>query len=109
MTRLTDVCRYVRSKNAGPFWITIDLFFKDEASFAAYADCTALNCAGLAGAFGVDEAVAKRFAIPSLNVVKFSYPRVYPQGGALERDMHGGQQFVDILDLEVDANVADAS
>ena len=27
MPRLREVCRYVRFKNAGPFWITVDLFF----------------------------------------------------------------------------------
>ncbi len=36
MPKLRDVCRYVRSKNAGPFWVTIDLFFKDDESFRKY-------------------------------------------------------------------------
>ncbi|MEA2725650.1 MAG: hypothetical protein QOF70_125, partial [Acetobacteraceae bacterium] len=30
MPRLGDVCRHIRSKNAGPFWITVDLFFRDD-------------------------------------------------------------------------------
>ena len=38
--------------------------------------------------------------MPSLNVVKISYPRHRPQGGVFERDMHGGQQFLPVLDLE---------
>lgn len=38
MARLKDVCRYIRSKNAGPFWITLDLFFDGEESYARYRD-----------------------------------------------------------------------
>ena len=29
MPKLRDVCRQVRSKSAGPYWITVDLFFAD--------------------------------------------------------------------------------
>ena len=36
-----------------------------------------------------------------LQMVKISYPRAQVQGGAHERDMHGGQQFVRLLDVEV--------
>ena len=31
-----------------------------------------------------------------------SYPRAEPQGGVLERDMHSGQQYVPLLDLELE-------
>ena len=34
MPRLADVCRHVRSKNAGPFWITVDLFFRDAQALS---------------------------------------------------------------------------
>ena len=30
MPKLRDVCRYVRSKNAGPFWMTLEAFMPDE-------------------------------------------------------------------------------
>jgi hypothetical protein len=101
MPKLRDVCRYVRSKNAGPFWITIDLFFDGPGSYARHADDPAIGAAAVAALYGVDAALVKRFKIDSLNVVKLSYPRLQPQGGALERDMHGGQQFVPLLELEL--------
>jgi len=34
-------------------------------------------------------------------VVKVTYPRRDPQGGVLERDLHGGQQFARFQALEV--------
>lgn len=101
MPKLRDVCRHVRSKNAGPYWITVDVFFADADTYARYADAPAIGAAAMGVLFGVESAQIKRFAVPDLNVVKLSYPRVQPQGGAIERDMHGGQQYVRLLDVEV--------
>ncbi|MBA4010664.1 MAG: DUF4387 domain-containing protein [Phenylobacterium sp.] len=103
MARVKDVCRHVRSKNAGPFWVTIDFFFDGPESFARYADSPVLGPELFARLFGADPALVKRFAAPSLNVVKVSYPRAAPQGGMVERDMHAGQQYVRLLDVELDA------
>jgi len=99
MPKLAEVCRYVRSKNAGPFWITVDLFFRDRRAFETYVSAPELTAEAVAPIFGADPAAMKRFEIPGLDVLKFSYPRAAPQGGGLERDMHGGQQFVPLLDV----------
>lgn len=99
MPELRHVCSHVRSKNAGPFWITLDLWFPDAASFERHAHAPALQPAAIGALFGVDPALVKHFAIPALRVVKLSYPRARPQGGAFERDMHGGQQYVRLLDV----------
>jgi hypothetical protein len=101
MARLKDICRNVRSKNAGPFWVTVDLFFDSAESFARYHDHPAIGREAIAALYGVDPTHVKRFAVESLNVVKLSYPRIQPQGGVLERDMHGGQQFVRLLEVEL--------
>lgn len=101
MPKLNDVCRYVRSKNAGPFWVTIDLFFADADNYARFADDPAISTEAVAGLYGVDPTLVKRFRINTLNVVKISIPRSQPQGGVIERDMHSGQQFVPLLGLEL--------
>ena len=99
MVRLKDVCRYIRSKNAGPFWITIDLFFDGPESYRRYGDDAAIGAEAVARLYGVDPTKVRRFAVASLSVIKISIPRLLPQGGVLERDMHGGQQFVPMLDV----------
>lgn len=104
MTTVKDVCRHVRSKNAGPFWVTFDLFFKDRESFERYCDSKALGPELFARLYGTDPALVKRFPVSSLNMVKISYPRSSPQGGVVERDMHSGQQFVRILDAKLDGS-----
>lgn len=101
MPKLAEVCRDVRSKNAGPFWITVDLFFQDKRAFEAYAAAPELSVEAVAPIFGVAPSAMKRFALSDLDVVKFSFPRAAPQGGRLERDMHGGQQYVPLLQVDL--------
>jgi hypothetical protein len=101
MPTVSDVCRHLRSKAAGPFWVTIDLFFDGSESFTKYSESQALSPARIAALYGADPQMVKRFSIPSLNVVKISYPRASPQGGMVERDLHCGQQYVRLLDVEL--------
>ncbi|MBB6123792.1 DUF4387 domain-containing protein [Sphingobium subterraneum] len=101
MAKLSDVCRHIRSKNAGPFWITIDLFFADAERFARYAHTPALASEAIARLYGVPSESVRKFVVPELAVVKFSYPRAVAQGGPDERDMHGGQQYVRLCHVEV--------
>lgn len=101
MPKLNEVCRHVRSKNAGPFWITLDLSFLDRETFERYANATALQSAAIGALFDVDVGQVKRFLVSDLSVMKISYPRRHPQGGAMERDMHGGQQYIRLLDVEL--------
>lgn len=99
MPKLNDVCRYIRSKNAGPFWVTIDLFFDDQEAYQRYSDDPAISAAAIGRLYGVEAQAVRRFKVDTLNVVKISIPRSQPQGGVLERDMHSGQQFVPMLDI----------
>ena len=102
MATIKDVCHHVRSKNAGPFWVTIDLFFDGAESFAKYARSPKLGPALFAALYGADASQVKHFPVPDLNMLKVSYPRATPQGGEQERDMHCGQPYVRLLDVELD-------
>lgn len=101
MPTVSEVCRHVRSKNAGPFWITLDLFFPDRGSFDVFSESQALQAPAIGALFEVDPNLVKRHPVPQLSVLKISFPRRVPQGGAMERDMHGGQQYVRLLGAEL--------
>ena len=101
MAKVRDVCRYVRSKNAGPFWVTIDLFFDGPENYRRYRDSAALSADTFASLYGTDPHLVKRFAVDPLNTVKISFVRTTAQGGVVERDMHAGQQYVRLLDIEL--------
>lgn len=101
MAKLKDVARYVRSKAAGPFWITIDIFFPSREVFDSSKGAAGLATAAVEQALQLDPGSAKRIDVPDLAVIKYAYPRRHAQGGAFERDMHGGQQFVPLLELDI--------
>ncbi|OHB29145.1 MAG: hypothetical protein A2790_08870 [Phenylobacterium sp. RIFCSPHIGHO2_01_FULL_69_31] len=101
MTKVKDVCRHLRSKNAGPYWVTIDLFFDGPESFERHHANPALGPDLFRRLYGADPALVQHHPVRDLHMLKVSYPRASPQGGMVERDMHCGQQFVRLLDVEL--------
>ncbi|RRH86780.1 DUF4387 domain-containing protein [Variovorax beijingensis] len=101
MPKLREVCHHIRSKVAGPFWVTVDLFFDGEEKYRKYRDCEELSPELFHRLYGVDPSLVKRIPVDSLHVLKISFPRASPQGGMVERDMHSGQQYVRLLDIEL--------
>lgn len=99
--KVSDVARYVRSKNAGPFWITADIFCDTKEDYDKIRLSPNICPVTLAKIFKVPEGTIKIFHIDHLNVIKISYPRSIPQGGPFERDMHAGQQYLPVLDIEL--------
>ncbi len=94
MTRLGDIASKIRSKNAGPFWLTVDIFCDGPEAFERIS--TGMGSAEVARAFQVEPSSLRRFDIGALNVIKFSLPRHPVQGAADDRDMHGAA-FGEIL------------
>jgi hypothetical protein len=99
MPTIKDVCRHIRSKNAGPFWVTFDLFFPDRDACERYAKSPQLQPDAIGKLFDVDPDLVKRFIDLNLSVLKISCPRAHPQGGIVDRDLHQGQQYVRLLDV----------
>jgi hypothetical protein len=91
---IADLALEVRSKNAGPFWVTMELFMRDAAGYAAVADPAYLNAPMIAGLYQVAADTVQIFRIPALNVVKISFPRPVAQGSLRDRDIHAGQHHV---------------
>ena len=87
MKTLSKITKNIRSKNAGPFWVTVDLFLKDKDSFI-YA-CKNISNEEVSNILKIKRNHLKRFDIKNLKVIKFSFPRKHIQGSRLDRDMHG--------------------
>jgi hypothetical protein len=99
---LQEVARRVRSKNAGPFWLTIDVFLPDEESFKRVGRSSVTVPEVIGALYGVDPTHVKVFELADLHAIKISFPRPVVQGSLYDRDMHGGQQYVPLLELPVD-------
>jgi hypothetical protein len=97
--RLGEQVQKVRSKNAGPFWLTIDIFCGSADAFQNVS--ARLDNAGLANWFAVDLGTIKRFDMADLNVIKISMPRPVIQGHINDRDMHGAAWAAHLAEMEL--------
>ena|SRR5579872_2455611 len=101
MTTVGELADLVRSKNAGPFWMTLDIFCGSEDVYRRIADEATINPARVSEVYRVSPDSVRIFRLPDLHVVKISIPRPHPQGGARDRDMHSGQQHVPLAAIPV--------
>ena len=102
MTKMADITQKIRSKNAGPFWITIDIFCADNTEYTRAV--IAADSERVAHALGISESNLKRYDLPDLRVLKFSFPRPIVQGTRFDRDMHGASYANLIAELDVPPN-----
>ncbi|MEV4319516.1 DUF4387 domain-containing protein [Actinocrispum sp. NPDC049592] len=100
-TTLGDLAHEVRSKNAGPFWVTMELFMRDAEGYRIAADESFLNERVIAELYRVEQTTVRMFRIPSLNVVKISFPRPVSQGSLRDRDIHAGQHHVPLARMPI--------
>ncbi|MER6677341.1 DUF4387 domain-containing protein [Streptomyces sp. NPDC000983] len=91
---IADLALEVRSKNAGPFWVTMELFMRDAVGYTIVADPAYLNASTVARLYGIDADTVQIFRLPALHVVKISFPRPVSQGSLRDRDIHAGQHHV---------------
>jgi hypothetical protein len=99
LAKLSTQVQKVRSKNAGPFWLTIDIFCGDAAR---HDDVTKrLQTKAVADLFQTNSQTLKRFDIADLYVIKFSLPRPATQGDIHDRDMHGASWAALLADLDI--------
>ena len=104
---LIDIAKIVRSKNAGPYEITMDVVFDDP---------TVYHIVKNSGLLGPD-LISNLYAVPPEEIVwcgffdvalafKATIPRTrggkyFCSGGYMENDIHGSQQYVPLMELEL--------
>jgi hypothetical protein len=101
MPKVKDLARYVRSKNAGPFWVTMEIFCATQEAYDTIKNSKNITSQKISDLYCVDEEKIKVFYLDDLQVIKFSFPRPHPQGHKYENDMHAGQQYIFLADTEV--------
>jgi len=97
--RLGDCADLLRSKNAGPFMLTMDLLFPDMASYARARDSGLVEPGRVASLYGVDQALVKVFLVPDMLAIKLSFPRPIPSGGEGDNDIYGCQYMAKLARL----------
>ncbi len=101
MTTIADLAVLVRSKNAGPFWLTIDVMFDNQEAYRRVRDSEAINRAGIAQMYGRDPADIIVVNHDAALAIKVSFPRPQSSGSKYDSDVYGGQQYAPLLSLPV--------
>jgi hypothetical protein len=96
-----DTAALVRSKNAGPFWLTLDMMFDDHESYQEAVASPALSRERVAEAFGLSAEDVKLFTHDIARAIKISFPRSVSSGSVYDNDIFGGQQYAPLLDIQL--------
>lgn len=97
----------MRSKNSGPFEITLDILFADRAAYERAKASEALSSGVIQELYQVkpDDIITLMFFEPAL-AWKCTIKRPWPQGSIGERDTFGTQMHAPLLSIMVN-EVAD--
>jgi hypothetical protein len=101
LTKLAELARLIRSKNAGPFELTFDIMFEDEGRYERVKRSGVLTREAVAQRYGLPSDQVKFFYCDNALAVKASIPRPAIQGDLYDADGHGGQQYAPLMDIEV--------
>lgn len=98
---LGQLARLIRSKNAGPFMLTIDVMFDDAATYERVRTSECLAPARIARIYDVPVEVVQRYESTVALAIKVSFPRRWSSGSVDDRDVYGGQLHAPLVRLPV--------
>jgi hypothetical protein len=99
---IREVAQVVRSKNAGPFRLTLDILFKDRAVYEQVKQGGSVTAATIAGLYGlpVDHVTDFVWFDPG-KALKATLKRPVSSGAPRDSDIYGAQQHAPLLALTV--------
>lgn len=100
--RLYDLAAVIRSKNSGPFQITLDVLFNDESVYLRVKNSGAIT----------PEHVAKQYCMPQSRIqdvvffdtalgFKITFDRETASGTTGDRDVYGAQQHMPLAEMRI--------
>jgi len=97
---LKDIAKVIRSKNAGPFEITMDIIFKTKEDYEEIKRKKVITKEVISELYNipVDEIITFVY-FDAANAIKITLPRPRPQGSIGETDMHAAQQHVPLMNI----------
>lgn len=101
MTKLGNLAKLIRSKNAGPFMLTFDIMFEDDDVYQRVLAAKVLTKSTFASIYQVVEEDVLFFEHDAAKAIKISIPRPYVQCDLDDGDAYGGQQHGPLVDLEI--------
>ena len=97
---LKDISNVIRSKNAGPFELTLDVLLKDQQMFEKLRQADVINTKVIAQLYQIPETdVISIVYFPNARAIKATIVRPLPSGALGERDVYGAQQHAPLVNF----------
>ncbi len=101
--RLMDIASVIRSKNAGPGELTLDIIFASPQWFERVTAAGVLDKRLIASLYGQQEAdVLGIIPFAPASAIKATLRRPIASGGIGDTDIYGAQQHAPLLDLQLE-------
>ncbi|MEA2683691.1 MAG: hypothetical protein QOK05_2019 [Chloroflexota bacterium] len=101
MSKLGDITKLIRSKNAGPFLITFDVLFEDTATYTRVRDSGALTAETFARMYRTPIGDVEFSTYEAGLAIKATIPRKISSGDIGDPDIYGGQLYGPLVDIEI--------
>ena len=99
--KLTEAAKVIRSKNAGPLKLTVDLLFETEHGYRVACASQALSPASLARLYGLRQDAVQVLPYAQALAIKLVFDRKVVAGDPGDGDVYGTQQHGPLLALEL--------
>ena len=97
---LKDIASVIRSKNAGPYELTLDVLLQSDEMFEKLRAADVINKKSIAALYGLpEEDVLSIVYFPNARAIKATLVRPLPSGAMGERDVYGAQQHAPLVDF----------
>lgn len=101
--KLTEIAEVIRSKNSGPYELTLDIIFKDRATFEKVCAGKSINRELIAGLYHITvDKVINIIEFKPAKAIKATIERPLSSGELGETDVYGAQQHAPLLAMEVE-------
>ena len=99
---ITELAYVIRSKNSGPYELTFDLIFKDEASYLVAVNSGVFTPELFAGLYKISvDQVLGVIEYPPARAIKATIIRPRSAGSLGETDVYGAQQHAPLMTITV--------
>src|SRR5215469_13270739 len=99
--KLAEIAQVVRSKNAGPRRLTLDLMFATDGDYQRVAQSPALSRDRIGALYGLPVDDVEVIPYPVGRAIKIVLSRPIMAGDPGDRDVYGAQQHAPLLEVEI--------
>jgi hypothetical protein len=101
MSKLKDLAKVVRSKNAGPFYLTLDIMFAEQKTYERVRDSGAIDTKTVCLLYSMQPDQVRIIPYDEAYAIKITLNRPIPAADVSDTDIYGTQQHAPLLEINI--------